>query len=85
MAENIVYLCTCACVYSDPDTHAHDDDNAHSAYSAQDLRPHVIVSYNGDFFDWPYLDSRCKKYRMSLYKELGIRGTKGNDAAAATD
>jgi DNA polymerase elongation subunit (family B) len=41
----------------------------------QELRPHVVVTYNGDFFDWPYVDSRCKKYQMSLYYTLGIRGT----------
>jgi DNA polymerase epsilon subunit 1 len=40
----------------------------------QELRPHVIVTYNGDFFDWPYVDKRCSKYAdMSLYKHLGIQ------------
>ena len=44
----------------------------------QELRPHVIVTYNGDFFDWPYVDQRCQKFEgMSLYKELGIRATSG--------
>ncbi|CAE7446321.1 pol2 [Symbiodinium microadriaticum] len=43
----------------------------------QELRPHVIVTYNGDFFDWPYVDSRCSNYALSLYKELGIRGSQG--------
>lgn len=37
------------------------------------LRPHVIVTYNGDFFDWPYVDSRCSSYGISLYQTLGIR------------
>jgi DNA polymerase epsilon subunit 1 len=45
------------------------------------LRPHVIVTYNGDFFDWPYVDTRCGKFGISLYKELGIRGS----SAGATD
>lgn len=35
----------------------------------------MVVTYNGDFFDWPYVDSRCKKYKMNLYYTLGIRGT----------
>jgi DNA polymerase epsilon subunit 1 len=40
----------------------------------QELRPHVIVTYNGDFFDWPYVDKRCSKYAdLSLYKHLGIQ------------
>lgn len=39
----------------------------------RELRPHVIVTYNGDFFDWPYVDKRCRKFGISLYNELGIR------------
>ena len=35
----------------------------------------MIVTYNGDFFDWPYVDARCGQYHLSLYKELGIRGS----------
>jgi DNA polymerase epsilon subunit 1 len=26
----------------------------------QELKPHVFVTYNGDFFDWPYVETRCK-------------------------
>ena len=43
----------------------------------QELRPHVIVTYNGDFFDWPYVDTRCAKFGLSLYKSLGIRAVTG--------
>lgn len=35
----------------------------------------MVVTYNGDFFDWPYVDTRCNKYQMNLYHTLGIRGT----------
>lgn len=40
----------------------------------QELRPHVITTYNGDKFDWPYLEIRLSKYpgMMSLYRALGI-------------
>lgn len=42
----------------------------------QELRPHVIVTYNGDKFDWPYVETRCKKYSyLNLYTSLGIRST----------
>lgn len=42
----------------------------------QELKPHVIVTYNGDKFDWPYVETRCKKYAyLSLYKDLGIKST----------
>ena len=51
----------------------------------QELRPHVIVTYNGDFFDWPYLDARCSKYaNMSLYKQLGIRSSSLPGAGASS-
>ena len=48
----------------------------------QELRPHVIVTYNGDFFDWPYVEQRCDavgkhEREMNLYKMLGIRNTAG--------
>ena len=42
----------------------------------QELKPHVIVTYNGDKFDWPYVETRCKKYAyLSLYKDLGMKST----------
>ena len=44
----------------------------------QELRPHVIVTYNGDFFDWPYVDARCGKYaNLSVYQSLGIKSNGG--------
>jgi DNA polymerase epsilon subunit 1 len=44
----------------------------------QELKPHVIVTYNGDFFDWPYVEARCAKYEgLNLYKNLGIKCVKG--------
>ena len=40
----------------------------------QELKPHVIVTYNGDFFDWPYVENRCNKFDdLLLYKKLGFR------------
>jgi DNA polymerase epsilon subunit 1 len=45
----------------------------------QELRPHVFVTYNGDFFDWPFLETRCKSVaKLSLYRELGIKGVSGS-------
>lgn len=25
-----------------------------------ELRPQIIVTYNGDYFDWPFVDERAK-------------------------
>lgn len=44
----------------------------------KELKPHVMVTYNGDFFDWPYVDTRCKIHGINLYKELGIRANSGS-------
>lgn len=38
-----------------------------------ELRPHVFVTYNGDFFDWPFVHTRCRKHFISMQKRIGIR------------
>jgi len=35
-------------------------------------RPHVYVHYNGDFFDWPYIEKRAFHFGISMRKEIGI-------------
>jgi DNA polymerase epsilon subunit 1 len=34
--------------------------------------PQIVVTYNGDFFDFPYVDARAKLHGMNLYREIGI-------------
>lgn len=53
----------------------------------QELKPHVIVTYNGDFFDWPYVENRCNKYdSISIYKSTGIhKQSSGGMGGAAKD
>jgi len=31
------------------------------------------VTYNGDFFDFPFLDVRMKKYGLCMEEEIGIQ------------
>ncbi|OEU13384.1 DNA/RNA polymerase, partial [Fragilariopsis cylindrus CCMP1102] len=38
----------------------------------QKYRPQVVVTYNGDFFDWPYLTNRAKHYEIDIWAEIGI-------------
>lgn len=40
----------------------------------QELRPQIIVTYNGDFFDWPFVDARAK---VRARVEAGLRLNKG--------
>lgn len=39
------------------------------------LCPQIVVTYNGDFFDWPFLDARAKRYGINLYNRLGVQQT----------
>jgi len=33
----------------------------------------VFVTYNGDFFDFPFVEKRAAKNGMDLYQELGFK------------
>ena len=46
-----------------------------------ELKPHVIVTYNGDSFDWPYIEQRCTVNGINLQQETGFaRSTSDNGA-----
>ena len=45
----------------------------------QELRPNIFVTYNGDFFDWPYIDKRCEIHGINLEKELGMAPTRNGE------
>jgi len=37
-----------------------------------DVRPHIFVTYNGDFFDWPFVEARALVHGMDMAKEIGF-------------
>lgn len=37
------------------------------------FQPGVYVTYNGDFFDWPFIQTRCLKHGIDLEAEIGFR------------
>lgn len=37
-----------------------------TAIASQETKPHIMVTYNGDGFDWPFLDRRCQKNELDL-------------------
>ncbi|KAF2717231.1 DUF1744-domain-containing protein [Polychaeton citri CBS 116435] len=43
----------------------------------KEARPNVIVTYNGDFFDWPFVEARASVHGIDMYREIGFR--KNND------
>eukprot|EP00900_Chrysochromulina_parva_P027266 jgi/Chrpa1/9173/Chrysochromulina_OHIO_Genome00022984-RA len=38
----------------------------------RELHPHVVVTYNGDSFDWPYINTRCELLGIDLKRETGF-------------
>ncbi|KAG9307161.1 hypothetical protein G9A89_016989 [Geosiphon pyriformis] len=43
-------------------------------------KPHIIVTYNGDSFDWPYVAERAEYHSMKISWEIGFQKTEtGND------
>ncbi|ODV90059.1 hypothetical protein CANCADRAFT_1791 [Tortispora caseinolytica NRRL Y-17796] len=38
----------------------------------REAAPNVIVTYNGDFFDWPFVDARANFHGLNMYEEIGF-------------
>jgi DNA polymerase epsilon subunit 1 len=34
------------------------------------VKPTIYVTYNGDFFDWPFIDARSKYHGIDMFKVL---------------
>lgn len=43
----------------------------------RDARPTVIATFNGDFFDWPFVENRTNFHDMDMFEEIGF--AKDND------
>ena len=54
----------------------------------RELKPHVYVTYNGDYFDWPFMKRRCQIHGLDIENALGIAahgGQQTNQTAAANE
>jgi DNA polymerase epsilon subunit 1 len=38
-----------------------------------DVKPHILVTYNGDSFDLPFVEQRAQFYGLSMFNEIGFR------------
>lgn len=38
----------------------------------RDVRPTVIATFNGDFFDWPFVETRTRFHDMDMFEEIGF-------------
>ncbi|ODV64406.1 DNA polymerase epsilon catalytic subunit [Ascoidea rubescens DSM 1968] len=39
----------------------------------RDVQPTVIATFNGDFFDWPFVEARADYHSISMFDEIGFR------------
>lgn len=39
----------------------------------KEVRPTIMVTYNGDFFDWPFVEARASVHGIDMYAEIGFR------------
>ena len=39
----------------------------------RETKPNIFVSFNGDGFDWPFIDERCKQNKLNLSEEIGMK------------
>lgn len=48
-----------------------------TACTAQ-VKPGIYVTYNGDFFDWPFIETRAARNGMDMQRQVGFAMTKDN-------
>ncbi|CAD8196556.1 unnamed protein product [Paramecium octaurelia] len=44
-----------------------------------DYKPNIISSFNGDRFDWPFIEERCLTHGFYLEQEIGIKKNEENN------
>ncbi|KTW31242.1 DNA polymerase epsilon catalytic subunit [Pneumocystis jirovecii RU7] len=45
----------------------------------KDVKPTIIATYNGDVFDWPFIDARASMYSLNMYEEIGFMKNKSDE------
>ncbi|KAK2643590.1 hypothetical protein Ddye_025353 [Dipteronia dyeriana] len=49
----------------------------------QEVKPGIYVTYNGDFFDWPFLETRAAHHGIKMSDELGFQCDKNQGECRA--
>ncbi|XP_060805157.1 DNA polymerase epsilon catalytic subunit 1 [Amyelois transitella] len=44
-----------------------------------DVKPHIFVTYNGDFFDWPFVEARAAILGLDMKQEIGFSKVPARD------
>ena len=37
------------------------------------MKPSIYVTYNGDYFDWPFIETRAAQHGMDMFQEIGFK------------
>ncbi|XP_045485974.1 DNA polymerase epsilon catalytic subunit 1 [Pieris rapae] len=48
-----------------------------------DVKPHIFVTYNGDFFDWPFVEARAAILGLDMKQEIGFSKVTARDGTYA--
>ncbi|XP_038207055.1 DNA polymerase epsilon catalytic subunit 1 [Zerene cesonia] len=48
-----------------------------------DVKPHIFVTYNGDFFDWPFVEARAAILGLDMKQEIGFSKIAARDGTYA--
>ncbi|CAH0594349.1 unnamed protein product [Chrysodeixis includens] len=48
-----------------------------------DVKPHIFVTYNGDFFDWPFVEARAATLGLDMKQEIGFSKIAARDGTYA--
>lgn len=38
----------------------------------RETKPFIFTTFNGDYFDWPFIEERSKVYQMTIEEEIGV-------------
>ncbi|XP_018524002.1 DNA polymerase epsilon catalytic subunit A [Lates calcarifer] len=63
--------------YEGPFTVFNEDDEAALIQRwfdhVQETKPNIFVTYNGDFFDWPFVEARAALHGLNMHREIGFQ------------
>jgi DNA polymerase epsilon subunit 1 len=48
----------------------------------REIKPFIFCTFNGDYFDWPFVETRAKKHGMNLEDEIGIEARRNRQDVA---
>lgn len=38
----------------------------------RETRPFIFVTFNGDYFDWPFIQDRAEYYNLKIEEQIGV-------------